>query len=290
MKFPSIQYSKYILSLLLIYLILTRVLFVKALQYATFNDIDKSDAISITFPQTFNFKTEFDNDTAKICLYWINKTYENTCHPGECIMLFDINDNVYGGVYVYQSIYWVVFRGTIDFSDVLEDVKMNQTSISWETIGNVPNPLVHKGFKEIYSNLRDKITEWFINRRQKDFPVVLTGHSLGACINMLMLSDKAIQDTLDTESCVCYTFGCPRVGNSDFVQILQDNNKIPCFRVGNEEDIIITRPQPISVRIFSPSNPYFYQHYGTPKYFSIQKYSYYKNHSIYTYVLHFTLI
>jgi hypothetical protein len=278
------QYSRYILSILIIYILITRFLLIKALKYSITNTIDSGQENPIELSdESFDFTTErFIPTIAKTGIYFINETYEypGTYHDEE---IFMVQDKVYGAVYLYKSVYWMAFRGTINLTDFLQDTKTTQTEPSWTTIGNQENQQVHNGFYNIYIQIRNQIFEWLQNRENKDIPIVICGHSLGASLIILLLSDKEIQDNLYQEKTVCYTFGCPKVGNPQFVKNLELFNFINCFRVENTEDIVPTKPLPISFHLLSPTQPVFYQHYGNPVVFTEQKYSYYKNHSIYTY-------
>ncbi len=101
----------------------------------------------------------------------------------------------------------VAFRGT-DASD-LSDVAYDADFIRLEDGGGVK---VHAGFEHaldalLNAGLGSRLESLAVNK------LLFTGHSLGAAMATLLAS-KRKPDAL-------YTFGCPRVGNTAFVALLQ---------------------------------------------------------------------
>lgn len=277
-------YSTFLL--ILIYLVASRVSILSAVRYTITNDLWKGpESSTVTLPDVeINLDPMlFDVDIAVTCLYLIDAVYSGITPNPEAIQIeaqfFNRRKMIMGAVYKYESIYWVVFRGTINLYDVLTDTHTSQSVWSLSTPSDdYLSPMVHTGFYTSYLELHEQIAEW-VKTIPSDAKVVITGHSLGAGLALLCACEEAF---FRISTVVLYSFACPRVGNADFVRMLHKN--IPnCFRVGNTDDIVVSTPLPITIRPFHPHSPYLYEHYGEPVLFNLNRYSYYRNHSIYTY-------
>lgn len=275
-----------IFILLLLYLIASRVLVISAAKYSITNDLWKGPESSmIALPDAkiiFNPKT-FDINTAITSLYLIDAVYTNDY--SDLIQLqkqfLTKRKVVIGAVFKYQEIYWIIFRGTINIYDCLRDSQTTQVKPDWPLIGKTNEdspPMIHSGFYSLYSEIREQLFEW-VNTIPTDSKIIISGHSLGAGLAVLCASDQMFALELNI---VVYTFGCPRVGNTDFVSILNDHALV-CYRIANTDDIVTNTPLPITIRPLHPHYPYIYEHYGNPLLFNQNRYSYLKNHSIYTY-------
>jgi len=248
------------------------------------------------------FRSEFSNDdfrvvhrfkdyspkTAYYCLNVINRVYDAdytsdlVAPPGfEVISTLanplDKNRSI-GYVMVQSDILWVVFRGTKYVKDMLQDINMTQSRFREDGV------LVHSGFLQIYeaTGVRDTVERVLANRRDRLRTLLVTGHSMGGALSMLTLYDvsRAYGTALDV---VCYTFGCPRVGNIAFTDRLRQYSNI-CYRVANSDDIVPNIPLSITMNFLHPRRPFFYNHYGRLFSFSDNLMNYEYNHVIQTYI------
>ena len=96
---------------------------------------------------------------------------------------------------------------------------LNTTLSPWLSGGSV-----HKGFKLLLMDAWGEI-EWQLNKLSE--PVYYAGHSLGGALAVLAASLKKPE--------AVYTFGSPRIGNSDFVRTTKHLN---IYRVVNPKDIV----------------------------------------------------
>jgi len=129
----------------------------------------------------------------------------------------------------------LVFRGTSTFGDWLSN--LNTLPADWPQGG-----LVHRGFMEALEKVWGDVDDWL---SAIDRPMFYTGHSLGAALATLAASRST------RPPCAVYTFGSPRVGNSDFVATLGNT---PVYRVVNNRDIVPNVP---------PSQaPLYFRHAG----------------------------
>lgn len=117
----------------------------------------------------------------------------------------------------------VSFRGTDrdDPTDIGDDV--NLRLVPWKTAG-----LVHCGFSHALDQLLPGVEAALEGIAGKS---VITGHSLGAAMAVLLASLHAPS--------ALYTFGCPRVGDADFVATLA---AVPHFRYADCCDVVARVP------------------------------------------------
>ncbi len=115
----------------------------------------------------------------------------------------------------------LVFRGSHQLQDWLSNLKTYPTP--WSSGGKV-----HKGFKDaleqVWVELEQVLTSLTV-------PVFYTGHSLGGALATLTASLKP--------PLALYTFGSPRVGDSQFAKTCE---WIQAYRVVNNRDLVTTVP------------------------------------------------
>ncbi len=117
----------------------------------------------------------------------------------------------------------LVFRGTSNFGDWLSNLKT--LPADWPEGG-----LVHRGFMEALDKVWGEVEGCIA---AIDRPMFYTGHSMGGALATLAASRSPRPPS------AVYTFGSPRVGNSDFVATLRN---MPVYRVVNDCDIVPTVP------------------------------------------------
>ena len=135
-----------------------------------------------------------------------------------------------------------VFRGTEpkEPSDVVADLK------AWKEKSRVAGK-VHDGFYGELEKLWDKVYLTAMKNRNKD--CTITGHSLGAA--MATICAARLQSVFNKEI-VLYTYGSPRVGNKEFVDILN----VEHHRWVNNNDAVTK----------VPPSWLFYKHHGMLSY------------------------
>ena len=123
----------------------------------------------------------------------------------------------------------LVFRGTEQkLQDIITDLKIGKHTLGKDKVG------VHEGFSEALDSVWCKIEKELDALK---CPVFFTGHSLGAALATLAAARRLPQYPPKA----VYTFGSPRVGNSDFVASLGSIGTI-IHRVVDDEDIVTTLP------------------------------------------------
>ena len=135
----------------------------------------------------------------------------------------------------------IAMRGTSNETNVLSD--LDSVKVRDEALGI----FLHRGFKraadDVYADLKPMI--------QRDYPIRITGHSLGGAIAVI-LAMHLEKDGYNVEEVL--TFGQPKVTNDKGGLVLRS----PYFRVINDQDVV---PQlPPSNLILDLSGPY--EHFG----------------------------
>jgi len=276
-----------LLVLIFIFLITKTILYGLAIDYSVTNNLYQTNLLPVTTSipflfdqyQTHDFKT-FSPATALFCIELINNVYYAT-HEKYLILppTFSLMDSLYDPFSKNNIGYilkenddgkiWIVFRGTIDLSDVFHDLESLQVPFN----KNSNTILVQSGYFKIYQSFRSVIQSLSTNQQ-----IIIIGHSLGGALAMLSLMDLITKypDTL------VYTFGAPRVGNPKFSQYLENHDAI-VYRVENTSDIVPYFPLPITLRPLAPHSPFFYNHFGSSFQFTDNRQSYYQNHDTMTY-------
>jgi len=113
----------------------------------------------------------------------------------------------------------LVFRGTEkNGRDIRTDLRAR--------LYNTTDGQVHLGFLNAYEGVREAVQQAI--SRFPDKPAYITGHSLGGALATVATRDLEPYHRV----AACYTFGSPRVGNSDW----SDGLKTPVYRVVNRAD------------------------------------------------------
>ena len=138
----------------------------------------------------------------------------------------------------------VCFRGTASKKNINTDLRTSRIDISSEWDMNKSHPYivktkVHKGFWKAYSTVRHEMIEAVEKHWSREMGhVMLTGHSLGGALSILMAFELKTRYQIPVE---VYVFGCPRVGNYRFSEVF--NHNIPkCFRVCMDGDVVTGLP------------------------------------------------
>jgi len=124
----------------------------------------------------------------------------------------------------------LAFRGTevTKLKDITTDLKAGMAGMI--------EGRVHKGFRQAYQSVKDDIEK---NVAKLDgIPLYITGHSLGAALATLATQTLEQNHAFRDQIAACYTFGSPRVGNTEFDR----EYKSVVYRVVNTTDIVTIVP------------------------------------------------
>jgi pimeloyl-ACP methyl ester carboxylesterase len=166
-----------------------------------------------------------------------------------CKGLIDRDVGTAGFVAQGDDLLVVVFRGTQDSLDWWTNLNASFVALQGGT-------RVHTGFFQAYWPIRDTIFDFVISAlKEKKRPVYIAGHSLGGALALMATAELANHEDPDVRDSIaaCYTFGCPRAGDSSFDLFV----KAPLYRITNGVDLVPAVPPAI----------FGYRHVGDTRYF-----------------------
>jgi triacylglycerol lipase len=168
---------------------------------------------------------------------------------------------------------FVILRGTITIREWIQNMQLNFVPYLLPNFGKV-----HAGLLDLYNSLRDEIRTVLLAAKQYN-KVFISGHSSGGALATLALPD--ISNELDLDKIALYSFGCPRVGDNDFVEAFDRKFSERAFRIVNTSDVICSFPLPVPFAGFIGG---YFSHVATPVDFTVQKNDLDKNHNIELYL------
>ena len=196
------------------------------LAYRAYQKFDVDDKSWLTFSETFRQLGLTDN-----------------------VSLIDRDVGTAGFVTAGDDIVVIVFRGTENELDWWTNMRVRFITLQGGT-------RVHTGFFQAYWPIRDTLFG-AVERLLKAKPrrVYITGHSLGGALATMATAELANHQDAQIRDCIaaCYTFGCPRTGDSSFDQYV----KVPLYRITNGVDMVPAVPPAILG----------YRHVGDTRYF-----------------------
>lgn len=151
-----------------------------------------------------------------ICLSLSSQAYCDF-YPYKYI-LYDPKSDMRGFISHENDATFISFKGTSSFENWIEDLKIDLVPYK--------NGLVHKGFLEITQNLLNDT----VNNIYECRNIILTGHSLGGAIALLMgieLNDMGY-------NVKTYTFGQPKIGDNNLNRMIGFQN----YRFVHDKDIV----------------------------------------------------
>ncbi len=171
-----------------------------------------------------------------------------------------------------DSVY-VTFRGTVSVTEWVRNLNVRLSDYPEADYGRV-----HEGFLQTYTLVRPALLE-ALSRLEPRKKLFMVGHSLGAALATLALPDIARSTQFKSPS--IYTFGSPRVGDSQFSRTFGRMFAYRSFRIVNTSDMITSLPLPVP--ILGIIGGYF-SHVDTPVDFNVQNDDSEKNHKMETYL------
>jgi len=145
-----------------------------------------------------------------------------------------INGYGYIGYHPVNQTIVVSFRGTEESS--LMNWIIDLSSIVLVPYKNMTGIEVGDGFYDEWNDLLPQVIPAVASLRSQfpDYPILVTGHSLGAAISVLCALELAEEGY---DNVFVYNYGCPRVGNPDFANYY--NSLLPnTYRVVNGKDLV----------------------------------------------------
>lgn len=157
-------------------------------------------------------------------------------------------------VFVFEkdNIVWVTFRGTDYYIDEIVNTRIGQifaslkdifTSTKCYLVDHPTGGKVHCGYYESYLDIKIYLDQYIEEIDMTDKQLVVTGHSMGGALAVLFYADWFTK----LDSIKCFTFGQPKVGDSEFNKIVSEKGGI--IRYVNVFDIVRFFPGFIKYRV-----------------------------------------
>jgi len=247
---------------------------------------------------------KWDLDVAKyssIVVYSLEKAAQDKVkptYPSDLNIIKELYDNkddpIFGAIFTDKSnsdTIWISFRGTLSSSEWVQDLAYQQESMFSTPVAEQVKltylknssgviPSVHKGFVDVYNNFRDDLMAT-MNTINKKMTIVICGHSLGAAISTLVGVDLAQSGYSNIH---VYNFASPRIGDQSFIDLVDNQLKLPVYRFVNISDMIPNMPPSVSPNLNNTSKPYIYVHCGKLIPFQVNRLSMLNNHLIPSYM------
>ncbi len=168
---------------------------------------------------------------------------------------------------------FIAFRGTTTVPEWVRNLNVRLSDYCEKDYGKV-----HDGFMETYALIRGMVLR-VLSPMSPTCRLFVAGHSLGAALGTLALPDIVANTRLRKP--VLYTFGSPRVGDSQFCESFNLHFGETSFRIVNTSDVVVSLPLPVP--ILGVIGGYF-SHVEQPIDFTVQRNDLEKNHSMDTYL------
>lgn len=172
-------------------------------------------------------------------LYEQNKPGDGQEHPASLHFFDDTSKNwlsdksTQAFITHHDEVVLIAVRGTMELADWWRDADAEQVPFE-EGAGKV-----HHGFYEAYKALK-KFVRDYLDRFYNGQKIIITGHSLGGAI-ALLLAEALRCDKTQRHDVLLYTYGSPRVGDADFVAAAAP---LAHHRMVNNNDLIPGVPAP----------------------------------------------
>lgn len=130
----------------------------------------------------------------------------------------------------------VAFRGSETLTDWLINLMRWRTRFLY-----VPKQCeTHCGFLKQYTALREELFASIHASIRSTNLVVATGHSLGGALATMFAVELAA--SMPDLRVRCYPFACPRVGDSEFVNLTTQLANLDIWRIGMHKDVLMYIP------------------------------------------------
>ena len=172
-------------------------------------------------------------------LNWICKTCTK---DNENLYLYDKNSMRFiAGYNKYYNSTYIAIRGTENLANWMDDIRF----IFSYPYSNYPSVAVETGLYILYLKIKTDILNQIINISNKynTKNLILTGHSMGSIVTFIPFD--LYFNNIKFNNIKLVTFGSPRIGNSEFVDLFNSFDNIKSYRITHYYDIVPHVPQSI---------------------------------------------
>ena len=167
-------------------------------------------------------------------------------HPGfKPIQVYDYQlygetNQVFTGYSDSAKKFIVAFQGTENTKQLVAE-GINSIQVTASFPGGKSYKL-QKYFWEAYSGLADKLKN--DSKKYTDYEFFITGHSLGGVLSSICSMDFVLSGIVSSDKIMKYTYGEPRLGNSDWAKDF-DKYVPNAYRIVHAADIVPHLPPPL---------------------------------------------
>lgn len=199
------------------------------------------NGVSITkveYPTGVNGVSPYDDPTLELvikCIEYSSLSYDDN------IIHKRFESSIFNNVALYSErrdgYFFISIRGTVTMYDIANDIDFLQVKMDEEDELSKENMYVHKGFYADFREIKTYLKELLTNIKQ---PVIFTGHSRGSAISTF--SAMYIKTLFPELTVYNIGFGCPRLGNEEFVKYYNKTMRENTYLFKAELDIITKMP------------------------------------------------
>jgi predicted lipase len=157
----------------------------------------------------------------------------------------------------------IVFRGSESKSDWYYDLQFFKRQLHDDVY-------VHKGFwnqlhiNENYEKIKKILDELLAIEENKDFEIIITGHSLGAALSTLFGYEYSREIP---QKVTVVSFASPRVGDEGWRKAFDAQENLTHYRISNNRDVVTAAPM------------FWYKHVGINIHISESKSEIFRNYN-----------
>ena len=191
---------------------------------------------------------------------------------------------------------YIAFRSTVYSHEISDDLAYAQDMVSGnETINMTKNITtaindtiqIHSGFEGIWQDIKKQVYEGISSSitAGNNGSLCVAGHSLGAAVATISAFHFIYDEQLPPQThIVTAVFGCPRVGNSEFADYMNQLQHLDLLRIVNSTDVFCDVPLSVMPNFCDISKPYSFTHTHNNSTFTKQMHSLFANHHISLYL------
>ncbi|KAJ3355057.1 hypothetical protein GGF32_002200 [Allomyces javanicus] len=139
----------------------------------------------------------------------------------------------------------VAFRGSSNVANWIDNLEFGKITYPFTVPATFKSkPKVHKGFVDAYNEVRPSLLQALATAKSR-YPtakITITGHSLGGAIATLAAADLAASGVVAASRVKLTVFNSPRVGTSEFSDLVGSLNLARVARYVEENDIVSHLP------------------------------------------------
>jgi hypothetical protein len=171
------------------------------------------------------------------CLEYSTLSYDDS------IIHKRFESSIFNNVALYSErrdgYFFISIRGTVTMYDIANDIDFLQVKMDEEDELVKENMYVHKGFYADFREIKTYLRELFTNIQSQQ-PIIFTGHSRGSAISTF--SAMYIKTLFPELTVYNIGFGCPRLGNEEFVKYYNKTMRENTYLFKTELDLITKVP------------------------------------------------